>query len=62
MMNQSELTELFRKEVHDRGELIDPEDELDWLALTFGWALGRGLSPKEAREFAIYIRYNTTLG
>ena len=57
-----ELSEQFKVEVHDHGDDIDPAYELNWHALTVGWALGKGLDPDSAKAFASYIEYQTNLG
>jgi hypothetical protein len=51
----------FKKEVTKRTEEIDPNSELDWLSLTVGWAIAKGMTPFDAKEFAIYLRYHTSL-
>ena len=51
----------FKKEVTKRAKEIDPESERDWLSLTLGWALAKGMTPFDANQFAIYIRYHTGL-
>ena len=50
------------KEVYDKGGEIDPKNELDWMTLTLGWALGKGIDINTAHELAIFIRYQTHLG
>jgi hypothetical protein len=55
-------TVAFKAEVNDRAKEIDPGNEQDWFSLTLGWAIGKGLSPDNADEFARYIRYKTELG
>ena len=52
----------FKKEVNDKAETVDPSNQLDWFALTMGWAIGKGLDPNDAHTFATYIRYRTDLG
>ena len=59
---QATLTSIFKAEVHDKAKAIDPDNELEWLSLTAGWAIAKGLKPEDAREFASYIRYQTSLG
>ena len=59
---QSELIKQFAVECHDRGSEIDPDNERDWLSLTLGWALAKGLTPSQAHDFALHIRYQTNLG
>ena len=60
--NKLKFEKLFKTEVDDKEQEIDPEKELDWYALTVGWAVGKGLTPKEAVDFSLYIRYHTNLG
>jgi hypothetical protein len=62
MNKHEELIELFKAECHDRATEIDPDSEEVWSSLTLGWAIAKGLSPEEARDFAIHIRYHTELG
>jgi hypothetical protein len=54
--------ELFKKEVHDMADEIDPDNSLDWYSLTIGWAIAKGMTPDEAENFACVIRYETDLG
>ena len=61
-MTRNELVEAFKTECDDRGAQIDPDNELDWFSLTVGWAIAKGLTPDEANELAIHIRYDTDLG
>jgi hypothetical protein len=56
------LIEEFKKQVSEHSSEIDPNDEEDWKSLTLGWAVAKGLNYEEAREFSLYIRYNTNLG
>lgn len=52
----------FKTEISDRAVLIDPDQEEDWKSLTLGWAIAKGLTPKQAQDFALHIRYETELG
>jgi len=58
---RTRLTKLFKVEVNDHSSKVDPDDEEDWKSLTLGWALAKGVSPAEARDFASYVRYETDL-
>jgi hypothetical protein len=60
-MINDETIALFKKEMHDRAAEIDPDNERDWLDLTIGWAISKGMEPEEAHFFAIHIRYDTDL-
>jgi len=60
-MDYTDLLYLFKKEVTDYSDSIDPEGEEHWRSLTIGWAVAKGLEPEAAREFAIYVRYETDL-
>ena len=56
------LIPMFKAECHDRATEIDPYSEEVWSSLTLGWAIAKGVSPDDARDFAIHIRYHTELG
>jgi hypothetical protein len=47
----------FRKEVCARMNTVDPNGELDWYTLSFGFFLACGLSVTRATSMAIYVRY-----
>ena len=49
------LEQMFKTEVADRSEAIDEVKYLDWYSLALGWAIGKGLSPDEAHDFANHI-------
>jgi hypothetical protein len=57
-----ELIEPFKTECHSRAGEIDAENSQDWYSLTLGWAIAKGLSPADAQDFAVHIRYKTELG
>lgn len=56
-----ELLNEFKSKVHDRAKTIDPGEEHHWLGLTVGWAIAKGVEPKLANDFAIFVRYSTDL-
>jgi len=60
--DKSKFEKLFKTEVDDKEQEVDPEKELDWYALTVGWAIGKGIKPKDAHAFSCHIRYHTNLG
>jgi len=62
MKDKVKFKKIFQVEVHDDSNNIDPENELEWYSLTVGWAIGKGIKPKDAHGFASYIRYKTNLG
>jgi hypothetical protein len=43
--------------VRDRADVIDPQEERQWRDLSYGWALGRGLTPKQAEDFSLFVYY-----
>lgn len=60
------LLPLFKAEVIDpvaHYSQVNPEDyhELDWYAITVGWALAKALTPEDAINFAAHVRYSTYL-
>lgn len=59
---KAKLLRKWKQDVYAQGEDIDPHNELDWFALCVGWALGKGVPIKDAKAFAIYVRYQTDVG
>lgn len=51
------LLPLFKSEICDQAQAIDPDEEMDWHAMSIGWAMAKGLSINEAGWFAGYVRY-----
>ncbi len=60
-LDDQAMLDQFKAEVSDRSEEIDPNEEHDWLSLTLGWAIAKGMSPEKANQFAINVRYGTNL-
>ena len=64
-MNNKDDKKLFIKYEKDIIEIdrdsakIDPKNSLDWYSLIIGWALAKGLTPDDAHELSIYVRYHT---
>jgi hypothetical protein len=56
-MNRVAMLAAFKADVYDRGPAVDPGNELDWLSLAIGYALGKGYSPARAVSFAQWARY-----
>lgn len=48
----NKIVTAYKKEIVSNAEVIDPDNEMDWEDMAFGWAIGKGLSINEAREFA----------
>ena len=42
---------LWKKEVWDKAEEIDPNDEFYWYSLATGWAIAHGMKIEDAIEF-----------
>lgn len=61
-MTKEELVEMFRKEVHE--PCAESEDFMDvhWGDMTLGFFLGKGLSPEDAWDLALHVRYHTPWG
>jgi hypothetical protein len=55
------LDDLFKREVHDRIKTIDPKDERDRHDFAWGWAIGKGMHPLAAEEFAFHIQHHKRL-
>ena len=54
--------DVFRADVYDRRSEIDPLCGEDWYTIALGWAIGRGMAPMEARDFATFVRFRTDMG
>ena len=50
------LVTSYKKEIDARLDEINTPDTLDWYSLTIGWAIAKGLTPRDASEFMEYIR------
>lgn len=58
-MTKSEIEALvavYKTEIIDRAKQVDPDSEEDWHSLTLGWAIGKGMTVKEAKRFALVHR------
>ena len=53
-----QLVQQFKEEVCDRSKEIDESDSQDWFSLSLGWVIAKGVSPDDAHNFAIHVRYN----
>lgn len=51
------LSEMFNAEIQEKSSLIDPGGNEDWHSLALGWALGKGLDPEAALDFALRATY-----
>ncbi len=55
--------EQFKEEIYDKKSTdVDPHNDYYWGSLTYGWALGKGLSPADAKDLEIHIRSETPYG
>jgi len=57
MKFKKEIVDMWKKEVYDKVESIDPDSELHWESLATGWAIAKGMTPDKAIDFG---RYYTT--
>jgi hypothetical protein len=53
----SELVLQYQTEIWNREKEIDRHSEEDWSSMTLGWAIAKGLAPKEAKKFKLYVTY-----
>lgn len=56
-MTQDEYGLLFEKEVVLQSKEIDPNFDEDWFSLSMGWSIAKGMTPAQAHEFSIWLRY-----
>lgn len=54
---RAKLVLAFIDEVSAKRHDIDPTNAHNWYSLTLGWALAKGLTPRDAHEFACYLKY-----
>jgi hypothetical protein len=60
-LSRAEHVEMFKREMWDFREEIDPQSIFNWVDLGLGWALGKGMDIEEAKDFAIHIHYHENL-
>jgi len=48
----------FKKDVCDDSNVIDPNDELDWFTLSYGYFLAKGMNAVNAYTLSIIVRYD----
>lgn len=56
--NIDELLIEYKTNVCQKVEEVDPEFQHDWYSLCLGWAIGKGLKPSDAHEFAGHVSYD----
>lgn len=56
-MNREELLRAHKRELADRAEEIDPNNEYEWLSMSIGFFIAKGAQPEEAFELAVIERY-----
>lgn len=47
----------FKKDVCDRSKEIDPDEQLMWFELSYGYFLAKGCTPDEAYKLSSEVRY-----
>jgi hypothetical protein len=59
-MDKQKLVAAYKAEIVARADSIDPDSVHDWESMALGWAIGKGLTVKEAQEFGREaIRYQS---
>lgn len=54
------LEDEFDRDIDSRREEIDSERTLDWLSVILGWAIAKGMSTRDAKDFAVAVRYKNS--
>jgi len=54
-MTRLEATRLFRERVWDRPRDVDPGDDVEWETLAYGFFLGLGFEPTDAKSLAFLV-------
>lgn len=57
-LDTKSLLRIFESEVCSQSQSIDEDNDVDFRSLAIGWAVAKGLSPKEARLFAIEVKFS----
>ena len=52
------LLRQFNDEIWVNREDVDPGAAQDWLSLTYGWAIAKGLSVTIAHHFAVFMTHD----
>lgn len=52
----------FKVEIDDKQDTLELHNTKDWTCIILGWAIGKGLTIKEAQDFVRHIAENTELG
>jgi hypothetical protein len=52
-MTQEQAIAKWKSSVYDNAENIDPDFEMDWNGIAFGFFMGLGFSEKEAEKLEI---------
>jgi hypothetical protein len=60
-LSRAEHVEMFKREMWGFRAKIDPQGMYDWIDITYGWALGKGMDIEEAKDLAIHIHYHENL-
>ncbi|EGR3229182.1 hypothetical protein ACXHQ0_19595 [Vibrio antiquarius] len=58
-MDKKALLEVYLDEVYDKAEEVDPTGSQYWYSIVLGWAIGKGLEPEAAHDFAYHVIYET---
>ncbi len=51
------IEEEWRDKIYGQAKLIDPNDEIDWGNMCYGFLLGKGIPFQRAEDLARYFRY-----
>lgn len=52
-LSEKQLLFLFRYQIYDCADIIDPGDSMDWVALAAGFFLGLGVPAEQATNYAL---------
>ncbi len=55
---EKQTIQAFKKTVCDRSDKVDPYEELDWFALSYGFFIAKGIEIERAHELSSWVRYN----
>jgi hypothetical protein len=56
-MTNEEALQSFKRNVCDRAEEVDPDDQYDWFSLSMGYFLAIGCTLNQAHNLSLDARY-----
>lgn len=58
MKNIKEIVKLWKENVYDQSQKIDPNNECNWTDMSFGFLLAHGVDIDEAKKISVNLGYD----